>query len=149
MTRSLQPCVLSGDRGATKKATGADELKRVGHRLYRSQNSRTYYAILKRGDKQIKRSLKTTDSALAKRRLSDLADRAAQLTPGRDSAITFQELGEQWLRTWGASNGRPYPVGPPVRSRSHSRRAQAASYCEQTWLRTLVAPVHLGRMPSP
>jgi len=45
------------------------DLKRVAECLYRSQNSNIYYAILKRGGKQIKRSLKTV---LAKRRLKDL-----------------------------------------------------------------------------
>lgn len=34
------------------------QLQRVGHCLYRSQKSRIYYAILKRGGKQIKRSLR-------------------------------------------------------------------------------------------
>ena len=51
----------------TETTTG-QALKRVGHCLYRSDKTRGYYAILRRGGKQFKRSLKTNDAALAKRR---------------------------------------------------------------------------------
>jgi integrase len=79
------------------EAKTSDELRRVGHCLYRSQRSRVYYAILKRGGKQIKRSLKTTDQALAKRRLNALSERASRLTTSGSGAITFTDLAARWL----------------------------------------------------
>jgi hypothetical protein len=85
----------------TSNDTGksGQELRRVGQCLYRSQQSGVYYAILKRGGKQIKRSLRTSDKALAKRRLADVSARAVKLTHGGDSAMTFEELGKRWLRS--------------------------------------------------
>jgi integrase len=83
------------------KQSGAkkqQDLKRVAECLYRSQNSNIYYAILKRGGKQIKRSLKTTDSALAKRRLKDLNEQAASLTKGGEAKLTFEIVAERWLK---------------------------------------------------
>jgi len=48
------------------------QLNRVAENLYRSESSSTYYAIFFRDGKQIKRSLKTTDPTLAKRRFRGL-----------------------------------------------------------------------------
>ena len=45
---------------------------RVGENLYRVKETGGYYALVKRNRKQIRRSLKTTDKALAKRRLNVL-----------------------------------------------------------------------------
>ena len=44
--------------------------KRVSENLYKVTETGGYYALVKRGGKQIRRSLKTTDKALAKRRLA-------------------------------------------------------------------------------
>ena len=81
-----------------KKVTTNQTLNKVGHCLYRSEKSDIYYAILKRSGNQIKRSLKTTDMALAKRRLSELQDKASRLSTGEIAKITFTELGEHWLQ---------------------------------------------------
>ena len=83
----------------TKQSNGANQqdLKRVGECLYRSQNSNIYYAILKRGGKQIKRSLRTTDGALARRRLKDLNEQASSLAKGGDAKATFEMISERWL----------------------------------------------------
>ena len=54
--------------------------KRVGENLYRHTPSGNYYALLKRGGKQFRRSLKTTDRALAARRLDDLRQKVNNLT---------------------------------------------------------------------
>lgn len=70
---------------------------RVGHCLYRSQETDVYYAILRRGGKQIKRSLKTTDAALAKRRLADFEQKAARLNTGESSRVSFADLSKHWL----------------------------------------------------
>ncbi len=69
----------------------------VGHCLYRSQKTGVYYAILRRDGKQIKRSLKTTDNALARRRLAEFEQKAARLTTGESSRISFADLSKRWL----------------------------------------------------
>ena len=81
--------------------TASQVLHRVGHCLYRSKDSCVYYAILKRAGKQIKRSLRTTDHALARRRLKELEDQAQHLKPGEGGAITFVDLSERWLASVG------------------------------------------------
>jgi len=49
--------------------------------------------LFKRAGKQIRRSLKTTDPALARRRLGELRNKVARLNPTRGaSRITFANL---------------------------------------------------------
>jgi integrase len=83
----------------TKHPTSQNQqdLKRVAECLYRSQSSNIYYALIKRGGKQIKRSLRTTDAALARRKLKDLIDQASSLSTGGASKATFAEIAERWL----------------------------------------------------
>jgi hypothetical protein len=45
---------------------------KVAENLHRLESSGGYYALLKRGGKQFRRSLKTKDRKLAGRRLNDL-----------------------------------------------------------------------------
>ena len=78
-------------------------LKYVGHCLYRVEGSGKYYAILKRAGKQIKRSLKTSDQALAKRRLAELQEKAARLNTGDAGRVTFDVLADRWLQSAGVS----------------------------------------------
>ena len=78
-------------------------LQRVGECLYRSQTSKIYYAILKRSGKQIKRSLKTTDQALAKRRLAELTEKAVFLSHNENAGITFPALADRWLEVSSSS----------------------------------------------
>jgi len=85
------------------EATTNQTLGRVGHCLYRSAKSKIYYAILKRTGKQIKRSLRTTDNALAKRRLLDFQEKAARLTTGERGRISFADLSKQWLEVQAGS----------------------------------------------
>ncbi|MGC1481185.1 MAG: site-specific integrase [Chthoniobacterales bacterium] len=72
-------------------------LKKVGPNLYRA-TSGTYYLLVKRGGKQFRRSLRTTDQALARRRLREFQDKAARL-PGDSSErnLRFEELSARWL----------------------------------------------------
>jgi hypothetical protein len=53
---------------------------KVGENLYWHVPSGNYYALLKRGGKQFRRSLKTFDRALAQRRLAALRDQVNSLT---------------------------------------------------------------------
>jgi len=84
-------------------STTNQTLHRVGHCLYRSTASQIYYAILKRAGKQIKRSLKTTDAALAKRRLGDLEDKASCINRNESGKMTFDDLAARWLAAVGAA----------------------------------------------
>jgi integrase len=71
--------------------------KKVGQNLYRDSVGR-YYLLVKKSGKQFRRSLKTNDFALAKRRLREFLDRAGQLTTdGTNSSIRFDELSQRWL----------------------------------------------------
>ena len=55
-------------------------LAKVAENLYRRTSTGMYYALVKRGRKQFRRSLKTTDRALAQRKLADLRKKIANLT---------------------------------------------------------------------
>lgn len=79
------------------------DLQRVGECLYRAQKSKIYYAIIKRGGKQIKRSLKTTDQALAKRRLSELVEKAAVFSRSENREVSLSGLGVRWLGVFGSA----------------------------------------------
>lgn len=70
-------------------------LQKVGECLYRNGHG-TYFALVKINGKQIKRSLKTADSALAKRRLGELRSKAKGLT-GEDRAMLFEHLISRWM----------------------------------------------------
>ena len=71
---------------------------KVGQNLYRLESSGIYYALFKRGGKQIRRSLKTNDRALAQRRLNDEREKIVRLTDTKGaSKITFKELADRWL----------------------------------------------------
>jgi hypothetical protein len=48
------------------------------------------------GGKQIKRSLRTNDQALAKRRLKELREKATGLTLGRKK-VDFKTIAHRWL----------------------------------------------------
>lgn len=71
---------------------------KVAQNLYRLDSSGTYYALFKRSGKQIRRSLKTTDPALARRRLGELRTKVARLNTIKGaSKITFALLAKRWL----------------------------------------------------
>ena len=66
--------------------------------MYRLESSSGYYGLFKRGGKQIRRSLKTTDAALARRRLAAVREKVARLNQTKGSSrITFAELADRWL----------------------------------------------------
>jgi len=69
---------------------------RVAENLYRLETSGGYYALIKRGDKQFRRSLKTKDRKLADRRLVELRSQVGNLTIGDDSRLSFDEVAERW-----------------------------------------------------
>lgn len=71
----------------------------AGEHLRRRKTSGVYYAFIKRGRKQFRRSLKTTDKAFAKRRLADLERDINRLAPAETANVTFDEVAARWLET--------------------------------------------------
>ena len=74
---------------------GVAEFNRVAECLYRIHTG-GYYALIKVGGKQIKRSLSTNDQALAKRRLKELREKATGLTLDRKK-VDFKTIAQRWL----------------------------------------------------
>src|SRR6516162_1210977 len=73
-------------------------LQKVAECLYRYSSNGVYYARIKVRGKEIRRSLETTDRALAKRRLSVLKDEQSQIDRSK-SKLTLTELCDQYLKT--------------------------------------------------
>ena len=65
--------------------------------LYRSSDSGVLYGIFSRRGDQIKKSLKTTDKELARRRLEALRQKVARLNTKAGKAILFADLSKRWL----------------------------------------------------
>ena len=80
---------------ATNQTKG---LQKVGECLYRS-NHGVYFAWFSLNGKQIKRSLKTADKELARRRLAELREKAARLHGKEQRNMQFEELGKLWLES--------------------------------------------------
>src|SRR5439155_16699377 len=79
------------------QAHNGKRFKKVGPNLYRDSVGR-YYLLVKKSGKQFRRSLKTNDPALAKRRLREFLERAGQLSAdGTNSSIRFEEVAQRWL----------------------------------------------------
>ncbi len=70
---------------------------RVAENLYRLETSGGYYALLKRGDKQFRRSLKTKDRKLADRRLAELRTQVSNLSVGDDARLSFEAVATRWM----------------------------------------------------
>lgn len=71
--------------------------RHVGENLYRRESSGVYYALLKKGRKQFRRSLKTTDRELARRRLAELRAQIGVLTSDEARKVTFEVVAQRWL----------------------------------------------------
>ena len=87
----------------------SQEFKKVAECLYRNGNG-IYFALVKVARKQVRRSLKTNDVALAKRRLAEFRGKAKRQTDHKNRDIRFEELAELWLASIKArSNEHPTP----------------------------------------
>lgn len=89
----------------------SQKLKKVAECLYRNGN-KIYSALIKVRGKQIKRSLKTDDLAIAKRRLAELRSKAERLHGKENRSIRFEELTENWLAS----------IKPALKPKSYDRR---------------------------
>jgi len=72
--------------------------QKVGECLYRYSPNGVYYARIKTDGKEIRRSLETTDKALAKRRLAAFKDEQCQIDRSK-SKITLAELCHRYSKT--------------------------------------------------
>ena len=72
---------------------------RVAENLYRLETSGGYYALVKRGNKQFRRSLKTKDRKLAERRLAEFQAQVGNLTISDDARLSFDEIAKRWMDT--------------------------------------------------
>ena len=87
---------MKTDGLAATKAPRKLVFHRVAENLYRLESSGGYYALLKRSDKQFRRSLKTKDRKLAERRLVELRAQVGNLTIGEEARLTFDEVAVRW-----------------------------------------------------
>jgi integrase len=72
--------------------------QKVGECLYRYSSNGVYYGRIRVDRKEIKRSLKTTDRDLAKRKLADLKQQQGQIDRSQGK-ITLAELCDRYLQT--------------------------------------------------
>jgi integrase len=89
-------------------------LKKVGECLYRNGHG-TYFALIKVSGKQIKRSLGTNESVLARRRLGEFRAKARRLHGKENRNIRFEELSKAWLAS----------IEPGLKPKSWDRRRVA------------------------
>ena len=74
--------------------------RHVGENLYRRESSGVYYALIKKGGKQFRRSLKTKDLGLARRRLSELREEVSSLVSHDAGALTFKIVADRWMASF-------------------------------------------------
>jgi len=74
------------------------EFQKVGECLYRYSSNGVYYARIRVDGKEIKRSLGTTDRALAQRRLADFKDEQRQIDRSQGK-LTLAKLCDRYLKT--------------------------------------------------
>ena len=86
--------------------------QKVGLNLYRLESTGGYYALLKKADKQFRRSLRTKDRRLAERRLAELRDKVGNLTTSDEARVSFEDLANRWLEL----------CRPSLKPKSFSRR---------------------------
>ena len=96
---NLSPYTLGPNRLSRNSIKDDDrpEFSKVAENLCRRTSTDAYYALLERGGKQFRRSLKTADRSLANRRLADLRKRIANLTLSDARNTTFEALAKSWL----------------------------------------------------
>jgi len=88
----MKNATLGGGKAARKLV-----FHRVAENLYRLEQSGGYYALVKRGDKQFRRSLKTKDRKLAERKLTELRAQVGILKLGDDARLSFEEVAKRWM----------------------------------------------------
>jgi integrase len=72
---------------------------KVAENLYRLESSGGYYALIKKGGKQFRRSLKTKDRKLADRRLKETKEQIGCLSLTDDAKLGFEAVANRWLES--------------------------------------------------
>src|SRR4029077_20885698 len=81
-----------------RKNDQSNPLRKVGECLYRNRHG-VYFAWFSVRGKQVKRSLKTNDKELARRRLGELRKTAARLHGSDNRNLRFEEVVKFWLQS--------------------------------------------------
>ena len=81
-----------------RKNDQSNPLRKVGECLYRNGHG-VYFAWFSVRGKQLKRSLKTSDKELARRRLAELRKVATRLHGLEDRNLRFDEVVRAWLES--------------------------------------------------
>jgi len=115
----------------------ANGLKRIGENLYVNDHG-NYFAWFSMRGKQIKRSLRTEDKALARRRLADLREKAGRLHGGKQRNILFEELGAIWLESTRAE----------LKPSSHVRRSGCVKQLSRFFKGTPVRSINLQKIEA-
>jgi len=82
-----------------KPAAWRPVFHKVAENLYRLESSGGYYALVKKGGKQFRRSLKTKDRKLADRRLKEIKEQVGGLSLADDSTLGFEAVAKRWLES--------------------------------------------------
>ena len=91
---------MLGDQKTRQKSASQPTFHKVAENLYRLESSGGYYALVKKGGKQFRRSLKTKDRKLAERRLREIREKIGRLSAGEDAKLTFEEIARKhWLES--------------------------------------------------
>jgi integrase len=102
--------------------------------LYRRQATGVYYLRVKRTGREFRRSLRTMDFALAKRRLREFEEKASRLQGVEtDKRLLFDDLSKRWLES----------IKPDLKPNSYARRVGAVRALSPFFKGELVAK--LGR----
>jgi len=73
-------------------------MKKFAECLYLNESSGTYFVLVKRGGKQIRRSLKTQDRKSVERKLKKFREKARNLSKNADvRKMAFETLSDRWL----------------------------------------------------
>src|SRR5215467_11990126 len=80
------------------------EFRKVAECLYRYSSNGVYYARFKSDGKEIRRSLKTTDKDLARRKLAREKEKERQ-SDHSQGKLTLRDLCDRWLKT--IQNSKP------------------------------------------
>jgi integrase len=90
---------MQNSTGEGAKSTRKVVFHWVAENLYRLDGSGGYYALLKRGDKQFRRSLRTKDRKLADRRLAEMRSQVTNLRMTEDARLSFKDIADRWIAT--------------------------------------------------
>jgi integrase len=100
MTCNHPETSVTAQEAAVKRQPEFAKIRSMAN-LYRHEATGIYYALLKRGGKQFRRSLKTTQRRLAERNLTKLRDKIDRLKIGDGASLDFQEVAQQWVEVTG------------------------------------------------